>query len=205
MKFESFIQAHPRLPIIQCKKWGVALLKLPEEFDDYLKKHKHAKKHRHKCIKSSYRFGLIDPMDYIEDIMAINGSSPQRQGNPIFKEYLQVEDVRSYFDQVSGTIFGVFREDGVLVAYHHFTICGDVCVSNRIFGHADHLKCGIMYYLMTETIRYLNDFKNRNGYPIWAMYDTTWGASQGMLQFKKTLGYTPHNVIWVWKENQITP
>lgn len=200
-KFECFIQRHPRFPLMRCKKWGVALLELPRTFEDYLREHKDARKRRNKCIKLGYRFGLIEPEDYLEDILAINGSSPERQGTTVRKEYLEPDLVRSYFDQICGTIAGIFREDGVLVAYHHFTICGGACVSNRIFGHADHLRSGIMYYLMTESVRLLIDFRNKNGYPIWTMYDTIWGASQGMLRFKTRLGYESYNVNWIWEES----
>jgi hypothetical protein len=200
IKFDHFNMPHPRFPLIRCKRWGVALLRLPHSFEDYLATHKDARKRRNKSIKSGYTFHEIEPVEYLEDILAINNSSPERQGSPVLQEYLDPGLVRSFFDQCVGKTYGVFCDDNRLVAYHHATICGDVCVSNRMFGHADHLKHGVMYYLLTESIRSCIDFRIRQGYPDWTMYDTTWGASEGMLRFKSRLGYAPHNVKWIWKE-----
>ncbi|MBP7167384.1 MAG: hypothetical protein KBB64_06970, partial [Bacteroidia bacterium] len=63
----------------------------------------------------------------------------------------------------------------------------------RIMGHQEHLKEGIMYYLVTETISKLIRDKENN---IHLMYDTYFGASDGLKMFKRRLGFKPYRVTW---------
>jgi hypothetical protein len=201
--FETFTKRHPRCPLIRYKTWGVALLKLAATFQEYLACRKGARRHRNKCLNAGYEFRQVDALNYLEDVLTINRSSLVRQGQAMSKEYLEPHLVRSHFFETGRHIFGVFRRDGKLVAYHHAVMCGDVYVSDKLLGHADDLRQGVMYYLMMESVRTAIDSKNKHGYPNWAMYDTTWGASEGMLRFKSRLGYVPHNVKWVWRESPI--
>jgi len=133
-------------------------------------------------------------------MLMINRSANIRQGVPMSKDYLDPDLVRSYCERVK-VLDGIVRSDGTLAAYHHTLLLGDVYTGSRVLGHAEDQKFGTMYLLMTELVRKFIEFRNQTGHPNWASYDTTWGASEGMLQFKSKLGYAPYNVKWVWKEN----
>ena len=50
-----------------------------------------------------------------------------------------------------------------------------------------------MYLLCTETVKVLfNNYKNCN----YLMYDTFFGATDGLKLFKKRIGFEPYKVSW---------
>ena len=54
-----------------------------------------------------------------------------------------------------------------------------------------------MYLMMIELNRLIfEEYKNK-GYKYIA-YDTYFGASDGLKQFKNKLGYKPYKVRWIW-------
>jgi hypothetical protein len=75
-------------------------------------------------------------------------------------------------------------------------------VFSRLLGHSDHLKNGVMYYLVTEVIREMIGRKTQQGAPLWSMYDMMFGASDGLRFFKELLGFKPYKVRWVWVDRQ---
>jgi len=55
-------------------------------------------------------------------------------------------------------------------------------------------------YLLTEGIvDYLIAQKHETGLPIWLMYDTFFGAPEGLWYFKERLGFRPYRVKWAWR------
>jgi hypothetical protein len=200
LMFDLFTKPHSRFPLIKRKTFGVSLLYLPATFQEYLKNHKGARRYRNKCLNAGYKFRHVNAMDHFEDMLTINRSANIRQGVPMSKDYLDPDLVRSYCERVKA-LDGIVRSDGTLAAYHHTLLLGDVYTGSRVLGHAEDQKFGTMYLLMTELVHTFIELRNQKGYPHWASYDTTWGASEGMLQFKSKLGYAPYNVKWVWKEN----
>ena len=53
-----------------------------------------------------------------------------------------------------------------------------------------------MYLLISEVIRDMILQKLVIGYPNWIMYDTFFGASDGLKYFKERLGFKPYKVNW---------
>ena len=74
-----------------------------------------------------------------------------------------------------------------------------VCVE-RLLGHADALKQGVVWVLVTGAIRMLSESRQDEGHPTWFMYDMFSGASPGMRQFKQWIGCEPYRVSWSWRD-----
>ena len=90
----------------------------------------------------------MDPSARIDEILAINSSAETRQGRPMHPSYLDEAKVRRYFER-SADVFGVTDTNGALRAYICVRICGEVACVERILGHADALKSGVMWVLVT--------------------------------------------------------
>jgi hypothetical protein len=54
-----------------------------------------------------------------------------------------------------------------------------------------------MYLLVSEVIREHIERRGPDGLPIWAMYDTFWGAAPGLAYFKRRFGFAPYTVTWI--------
>ena len=93
----------------------------------------------------------------------------------------------------------VIDADGRVRAYVDLVIVGEVAIVSRILGHAQHLSNGIMYLLIDGIVDYLIGHKQETGLPLWLMYDTFFGAPEGLWYFKERLGFRPHRVKWAWR------
>ena len=92
--------------------------------------------------------------------------------------------------------FGIFKENK-LAAYLWIVKTGQLALMNRILGNADDLDSGMMYLLTTTFIADCIDKPNEIKY---AMYDTIFGAKDGLLLFKKRCGFKPYIVVWKQKK-----
>jgi hypothetical protein len=198
--FLSFTRRHERLKVIQNKRWGVALLAVPERFDDYFRdpKRAHLRREFSRASRAGLTFAAVDPLERFDDILAINRSAVTRQGQPMHPHYLDETRVRRYFER-SADVFGVTDAGGTLRAYVAIRVSGEVACVERILGHADVLNMGVMWVLVTGTIRELVERKQTDGRPTWFMYDTYFGASAGLRQFKQWVGFAPYRVSWSWR------
>lgn len=197
--FDYFTMPHLKYKIIQNKKWGVAMLELPETFDDYTngQNKQMLRRKRKRALIKGYTFCRFSPLDRLDEIMEINRSMITRQSQPMDQDYLDEKRVSEFFLDIPA-IYGVFDQKGALQAYVHTSICGEVFFFNRLLGHAAHLNNGIMYLLISEVIREMIEHKKSQSTPLWAMYDTFLGASEGLRFFKERLGFKPYNVKWIW-------
>jgi len=198
--FDNFIKPHPRYKFIQNKRWGVGLLLLPDVFEHYLKEigTELIRRKRKRSLSLGYHFETINPLNYLVEILSINESVKVRQGRRMDPEYLNIESLRAFFEG-KPVVYGVFDTTGVLKAYAHTPICGDLFIFSRLLGHGNDLDNGVMYLLITEVIREMIERKRRQGSPVWAMYDTFFGASKGLRYFKERLGFKPYKVRWLWE------
>jgi hypothetical protein len=193
--FNYYTRRHPRLLVIRNKTIGVAMIALKQfsVFDDFLLSvsgKNSAAYYARRAERAGYQFRAIDPHDYIESIQAIHTSTPVRQGKTMASAYLN--PLKSYPQNSQNTYFGLFK-DQELVAYLWCVRSGELITLNRLLGHADYLKDGIMYQLVISGIRDIFKMKNR---PAFIMYDTLLGASEGLSLFKKRLGFKPYRVTW---------
>ncbi|MCX8053344.1 MAG: hypothetical protein N3B12_06015 [Armatimonadetes bacterium] len=196
-----FTRFHRRLFIVRNKSWGVALLQIPDTFDEYLKgKEKQAlRTNRNHAMKDGFRFDVFSPSAYAKDILEINLSSPLRQGLPMNEGYTDEHKVSIWIRSLP-QLFGVFNREGALRAYAKVPFCGEVAIFARLLGHADDLEKGIMYLMISEIVRQCIERKQQCGQPKWLMYDTMVGGAVGIRYFKERLGFKPYRVKWRWSE-----
>jgi hypothetical protein len=201
--YQNFTRPHQRYKIIKNKCWGIALLPLPNSFEEYLAGGSKVslRRKRRKCLVSGFQFVQVDPLKHLQEIRAVNISLPVRQGRPLPVSYTDTALLRSYFES-RPTVYAVLNRTGVLKAYIDAPIVGDVCILSRIMGHGEDLHKGIMYFCVSEVIRHMIQEKARHGRPHWVMYDTFFGAL-GMQSFKKRLGFAPYRTRWRWSPGNL--
>ena len=199
--YDAFTRRHARWRVIQSHRWGAALLRLPDSFDAYLAgpDRSHLRREYNRALRAGFTFGALDPIARLDEVMAINRSSDVRQGRPIHRDYLNEATVRAYFER-SADVFGVTDSSGVLRAYLCLRTCGDVACVERLLGHADCLRQGVMWVLIAGAIGELIERRQTGaGRPTWLMYDMFSGAPPGLHQFKRWIGCEPYRVSWSWR------
>jgi hypothetical protein len=197
LAYREFNQRHPKLLLIRFKTFGVMLRPVTESFGG--SKYEMMRRKVRAAERQGYSTREIQPDMHFSQILAVNRSSEVRQGRRISDNYISEKKV-SLYNKKPGPWFGVFDQQGILRAYCHTPILGDYFLYSRILGHAELLHHGIMYLLMRNTILYMQDHRDRHGYPRWAMYDTYIGGTNGLREFKHRTGFTPARVSWRWIE-----
>jgi hypothetical protein len=195
----TFTSRHPRFRLTALKRWGVALIRVPASYDDYLAGHSKwvLRQRLRLATRHNFRYSVVTPQDYLDDILVVNRSAPSRQGRAMPASYVDPERLSRAFEGQT-TMHGVFNGDGRLRAYATVLAVGDACVFTHILGHADDLELGTMYLLVSEVVRSCIARRSAHGSPVWLMYDTYWGASRGLTFFKDRLGFEPYTVEWRW-------
>jgi hypothetical protein len=193
--YRSFTERHPKYKVVRKKELGVALLDLAgfNTADDYFRS-LNAKdgvaKYSRRAAKEGYVFSEVDRNKYVEDIFTINTSKDERQGRPMLDHYKK--KIASYPVDPEYKYYGVMKDDK-LVAYMWVALYGEVAIIDGLLGHEDHLKNRIMYLLCTGAASHLiTDHKSTRYF----MYDTYFGAQEGLKQFKRKLGFVPYRVKW---------
>jgi hypothetical protein len=196
--YQLFTSRHPRFKITTAKRWGVALLRLPDTFDAYLAGcSRLLLRRRRRAESEGFKYGLVLPLEHLDEIVEINRSAPRRQGRPMTEVYVDRDLVAKTFE-ANTPVHGILSREGRLRAYAVVIVVGDAYVFSYLLGHADDLGDGIMYLLMSEILRSCIEARRSDGTPTWLMCDTFWGASKGLAFFKERAGFAPHTVDWVW-------
>ncbi|MHB8671986.1 MAG: GNAT family N-acetyltransferase [Acidimicrobiales bacterium] len=195
----SFTRRHPRFRVTPAKRWGVALVRLPDSFEAYLAGGSKAllRQKRRLATAKGFSHAIVPSAAHLDEILEINLSSASRQGRPMPAAYV---DRNALLEWARGrpTIHGILDQSGRLRAYAWVPDAGDLILFERLLAHAADLELGTMYLLVSEVIRYHLDTRRPNGTPHWAMYDTFWGAKPGLAYFKRRLGFEPYTVDWIW-------
>lgn len=154
LTYRASTARHRVFKVTTAKRWGVALVRLPVSFDEYLAggPMKNVRYERRRAEKAGFRYALISPHDHLDEILKINQSAPTRQGRAMSGSYLDPEQVARAF-RTRDVISGILDANGHLRAYADVPIIGDAFVFSRLLGHADDLEHGIMYLLVSEVIR----------------------------------------------------
>ncbi len=198
--YQYFTKPH-RFKLFKNKTIGVALIDLNQysSFEEYYKSingKNSAAYYARKATKRGYRFLEIDRNNYIDDIYTINTSATVRQGKQMSSGYLKKQE--SYTHDANYRYFGVVDSDGRLLAYCNIAFFGEFSLVSALLGHKKYLNDGIMYLMLVEFMKIMfYDYKPK-GYR-YIMYDTFFGASDGLKMFKKKLGFTPYKVAWKWE------
>lgn len=187
--YREYTSPHPRFRVIRFKTIGAALIDL-DVFPDraaYLEQIKaknqgghHAKRARNR----GYVFAEIDRNDYIDDIHAINTSLTVRQGREMDRAYTKKQ---ASFDNLPHYCYhGILDPQGTLVAYATLGTFGNFASYSQLLGIRNNH--GIMHLLLAEGISRLIDQKRMR----YVMYDTFFGAQEGLRMFKTILGFRPY-------------
>ncbi|MDL0088299.1 hypothetical protein [Campylobacter gastrosuis] len=212
IKVYNYFTKRHRLKIVRNKTIGVMLIDINafSAFEEYYKsingKNSAAYYHR-KAINRGYKFIQIDRNDYVDDIYEINTSAEYRQDKKMTNSYLQKIDK---FENLSNyKYFGVINQNGKLLSYICLGFYGEFLIYDQLLGHNNFLNDGIMYLMVIELNRLIfnehQKLTNFNEYKMWKdvryiMYDTFFGASDGLKMFKKKLGFAPYKVQWIWEK-----
>jgi hypothetical protein len=188
----EFRQRHPRFKIVGRKVMGVALLPLDEFADDdeYLEGLRYARRRVRRASRLGYTVALFDPNERRDELLAINRSMPERQGRPMDAPYLDSD--ASYVIAPHLEHIGVVK-DGAVVAYSELEYAGEIVGTNRIMGHGDHLRNGIMFLLIAGIVDHVKTTRPDIRY---VFYDMFFGAGDGLRAFKMNAGFRPYWVRW---------
>jgi len=194
--FKHFTKRHPRFPLFGYKTIGVALIERKafsngEEYVKSVNGKNSAAYFMRKSLRAGYTFREIDPIASIDAIHAVNLSSEVRQGRAMDESYRK--KFTDYPVNSNNTYYGVFLNDQ-LVAYLWVVRSGELAVLNRLLGHAEHLNNGVMYHLV---VGYVEQDFNSDSPVKYVMYDTFFGASEGLKMFKQRCGFKPWRVKWM--------
>jgi hypothetical protein len=188
----DYSRPHPRYRIVGSKVVGAALLPL-DEFDDvdgYLAHLRYARRRVRRARRLGYVIDRFDPNERRAELLAIHTSLPARQGQPIGAAYVDpaaVYDAGPFVDYL-----GAFRDE-TLAAYAQLRYAGEIVGLDRVMGHGDHLRDGIMFLLVAGVVEHVKSTRPHTRY---VLYDMFFGAGEGLREFKTRLGFRPHYVRW---------
>lgn len=202
--YRAFTARHRRFWFTSAKRWGVALLRLPDTYDEYARSTSRlVRRRRNRALERGYRYEAVDPASHMTEVLEVNASTPIRQGRPMANLYLDRDQMRAMLSR-RPIIHAILDGTDHLRAYADLVDIGDAYTFAFLIGHASCLEDGVMYLLMTEVVRYCIDARRTDGSPGWLMADTFWGASAGLAYFKERVGFRPFTVDWQWTERPAT-
>jgi hypothetical protein len=189
---DLFRRRHPRYKVVGRKVIGVALLPLDDVADGeaYLASRRYARRRARRADRLGYSVALFNPAARRSELLAIHASLPERQGRPIDADYLDADATWETGPQID--YLGVLKDD-VLLAYSRVQYAGEIAGLPRIMGHGDHLDNGVMFLLMAAIVDHTKSSRPDARY---VMYDTFFGAPDGLRSFKTNLGFQPYYVRW---------
>jgi hypothetical protein len=195
--YRASVARHPRCPLFPRFTHGVATCVLPATHDEYfLLIAGSARRNYKKAVRTGYTFSRIDYNCWLKDVCAIHRSTCFRQG-PVPRGLFE-DEPPSAIAPVSATsvhdylYFGVQR-DGVLYAYASCFIAGELCLLERIFGHAQRHGDGIVPMLIISIAKHVLEYHPTVGY---YAYGTYYGARESMRRFKTKFRFNPCRIDW---------
>lgn len=201
-----FTRRHPRLPIFRLKTFGASLRPIPLDSEEISSGSRFELMRRkvRKARKSGFTFRQMDPIEHFDEIMEINNSAPERNGSTMSADYVDPEVVREEMVRSSRDWYGVFDPEGCLRAYVYVPVFGDAFVFWKILGHHAYLDQGLVYLLVHDTLLVMGQRRQRDGYPVWGMYDMYVGGPDGLREFKRRTGFLPRRVNWRWVDREVS-
>ncbi len=189
--YRNFTRPHPTYLVFRNKTLGAALIDTfeyssAEHYAASIGKRNFGGYFASRAKARGYRFIAIDRNGYVDDIDAINTSLPERQGRAMAQSYR--ERVSRFDDEANYRYYGVVDQKGKLMAYCELGTYGNFALLSRLLGYRNN--DGIMHFMIVEIIGMLI----RENTVRYAMYDTFFGASEGLRNFKTILGFKAYRV-----------
>jgi len=187
--YRYYTKPHPRYWVFPNKSLGAALVDLTRfrHRDDYaqaIKGQRGVDRHVRRARERGYTVVEIDRNDFVDDIHDINTSEEVRQGRPMEAAYRARKT--SYQAEVNFKYYGVLNAAGKLVAYGEVGFYGNFAAFNRVIGVRNN--DGINHLMVAEIVSQLIEARCYD----YLMYDTYFGAGEGLQAFKKMLGFKPY-------------
>jgi hypothetical protein len=195
--YKSFTSRHPKYLIFKFKTIGVTIIDCFNyiDFTDYLQSvsgKNSTAYYARRCAKMGYITQKIDPNLLQEQILKINLSAETRQGKKMKDTYrIKLDYPINEFHYY----WGVFKEEE-LVSYCWIIKNGELRLISRLLAHVDHMNNGVMYKMLTDAIEYEFSQRRSKADKLYIMYDTFFGASEGLKLFKRRLGFKAYKVKW---------
>lgn len=150
-----------------------------------------------KAERRDYRYDEFAHNDHLDAMHDINVSLAVRQGKPMTASYLEhprAVDLDQHCQRHRKVWIGGFRR-GTLLAYCQLVLCGDLAIVNRIIGHGDALKDGVMNGLVRALNAYCDDLNRLEvADPRWINY-LTMDCRPSLAAFKRHSGFRPMEVV----------
>ena len=191
--YHYYTKRHPKYKVIQHKSWGAALIDLHqfdavEQYVDRIKGRNGGAHFARRARTRGYRLDEIDRNAHVDAIHDINVSVPQRQGRPMDQHYLRKQE--HFVTLPNFRYYGVFDANGKLVAYATLGWYGTFSAFSQLMGYRNNE--GVMHLLIAEIVALLIAERRVR----YLMYDTFFGASPGLQQFKTMLGFEPYRAVY---------
>jgi hypothetical protein len=136
--------------------YPVAIINVPSSIDIYLKEiGPKSRNMNKKAEKNGIACKVFDWNEYLDAIYEINTSSLVRQGREMDSAYKIYPKKIEYPNESDYSIvyIGAFLENK-LVGYIELYIYGNFVMTNRILGHKEYLKFGVMNLMIKKCVEY---------------------------------------------------
>lgn len=153
--------------------------------------------------KNGFYSKIIEPSQYIDQIVEINNSKEMRCGKEMTAAYQRTEvEVRNYAKTASeykkntclkhyDLWWGVFAKDK-LVGYIRLRRNGNYVLFAQILGHGEYLSQNIMYNLHFSILEWLLNRNDQRAqgvrYVIYAAWES---GGEGLQRWKRKMGFQP--------------
>ncbi|MEN3977021.1 hypothetical protein [Emcibacter sp. SYSU 3D8] len=197
--YEDVTARHPKLKLVSIGSFGPSLVRLTGWNGSYLQggAFADARRKARRAENGGYVVRPIRANAYREEILAINRSTPRRQGQAMKPESQTHEGIAESLGDRQGN--GVFDREGRLRGYILWIDAGELIMLRGLMGHADSLRDGIMYLLFAETIRQAIEAAEQGSDARFMQYTLHHRQGDGMRRFKHELGFQPYLVAWRWR------
>ncbi len=134
----------------------VAVICIPDSIESYLKNIGAKSRNMNKKAEKSFIFcKVFNWNEKLDEIFEINKSSPNRQGREMDKSYTLYPKKLENLNESDYSIIhiGAFIEEN-LIGYVELYIYGNFAMTNRILGHKNYLKFGVMNLMIKKCVEY---------------------------------------------------
>lgn len=142
--------------------YPAAIIKIPNTIEYYLKEIGAKSRNMNtKAIKYGVWCETFNYNEHLEEIFKINTSSDFRQGRKMDFAYREFpKKISDEYKQIFNIVHIGAKIDidntgkGLIVGYVELYVYGNFAMINRILGHKEYLKCGIMNLLIKACVEY---------------------------------------------------
>ena len=136
--------------------YPIAIIEIPSNIDTYLKEiGPKSRNMNKKAEKNSISCKVFDWNEYLDSVYEVNTSSLVRQGREMDVTYKSYPKEVIYPNENNYSIvhIGAFLKEK-LVGYIELYIYGNFAMTNRILGHKEYLKFGVMNLMVKKCVEY---------------------------------------------------